>query len=162
TIFEVADVLDRHPISGDHGARQYGHARVPVAVVARLQPLPPGDEYGLRHEQGTDWLPDRPPGREHRDDANGPGQHDPTAPPGSSTHVEENRAVHPDAGHGAREQRSSRENSQYEIDECPLLVAAAPCEGGWIHPPEPVSGPAIAQFTRTGFSEDSSSRLHSP
>ena len=27
-----------------------------------------------------------------------------------------------------------------------------------MHPPEPVSGPAMAQFTRTGFSEDSSSR----
>ena len=28
-----------------------------------------------------------------------------------------------------------------------------------MHPPEPVSGPAMAQSTRTGFSGDSSSRL---
>ena len=31
-----------------------------------------------------------------------------------------------------------------------------------MHPPEPVSGPAVARFARTGLSEDSSSRYVVP
>ena len=47
-------------------------------------------------------------------DANGPGQRDPTAPPGSAAHVEVNRAGHPNGNQGTRQQRCSRDDSQYE------------------------------------------------
>ena len=44
TIVEVADVFDRDRVPGADGPRQHGHARIPVAVVARLLPEPPGEE----------------------------------------------------------------------------------------------------------------------
>ena len=122
TVFEVADVLDRDRVPGDHGPRQHGHARVPVAVVARLLPEPPDEEQRLRPEQGDERLPERLPGREQRDDADGPGQRDPTAPPGSAAHVVVNRAGHPDGDQGTRQQRCSREESQYETHKCSLLL----------------------------------------
>ncbi|MNT20667.1 hypothetical protein D3C72_1559820 [compost metagenome] len=51
-VVEVADVMHGDPIAFDGGVGQHRHIRLPIALVGRLDPPPPGQQPGEQDEVG--------------------------------------------------------------------------------------------------------------